>query len=320
MSMTDGLSATELERSIAKTLSWFSIFTFPLTTFEIHKWMFEPKRPFDLSDVCRVLETSEWLKKHVWRKNGFLGLKRIDGKVVDIDEWILKRKKGYIDSTKKMRALKRVGMYFRLFGSVRMVSAVNSIAWAQTQPKSDIDLFVVTKPNSIWFTRFFMVLPFMIFGARPISTDSNEKKRKNVFCFSFFLSEESLCMKKMQLDEDDYYLPLWIKSMIPILDHNQTLKKIRLENSWTNVYFPNAKFRSVHMLHHPNVFPPLLFSNPIFNRVCRIVQERRFPVSIRSLANKDTRVIISDSVLKFHDGDRRAVFRDEFKKRYASLV
>lgn len=318
--MTDELCVTELEQSIIKTLCWFSVFEYPITSFEIHKWLLEPKRPFDLSDVCRVLETSEWLKKYVWQKSGFFGLKLIDGKTVESDDWILKRQKGYLDTVKKMRVLKHVGIYFQLFGSVRMVSAVNSIAWSQTQPKSDIDLFVVTKPNSIWFTRFWMVLPFVILNARPMGQDSNLRSGKQVFCFSFFLSEDSLSMKQMQLDDEDYYLPLWIKSMIPILDRRQMLRKIRLENSWINKYIPNAQFRSVHVLHRPKYIPSLLFPTPISNHVYRKIQERRFPVSIRTLANKDTRVIVSDSVLKFHDGDRRAFFRDEFKKRLESLV
>jgi|GEM_PF-913626 len=47
-------------------------------------------------------------------------------------------------------------------------------------------------------------------------------------------------------------------------------------------------------------------------RWCRAFQERRFSSEVRALVNRDTRVIATDRMLKFHTSDRRAEYRDRW--------
>ena len=51
-----------------------------------------------------------------------------------------------------------------------------------------------------------------------------------------------------------------------------------------------------------------------FERLARRFQIRRFPTSIRALVNADTRVVVTDDVLKFHTDDRRVEFREAYEK------
>ena len=47
--------------------------------------------------------------------------------------------------------------------------------------------------------------------------------------------------------------------------------------------------------------------------------KKRLPLQLRKMANLDSRVVVTDEVLKFHDNDRRLQFRDAFEsllKRY----
>ena len=80
-------SEVELEKNILRTLCWFSLFAYPLTSFELWKWMLREegvwkgeydigareygfpkkneKKKWKLEDVLQILEKSEFLKKYL---------------------------------------------------------------------------------------------------------------------------------------------------------------------------------------------------------------------------------------------------------------
>lgn len=299
---------TDLEQSIVRTLCWFSVMRYPLTGFEIWKWLIEPARPYDLSEVYRVLEMSEWVKGKMETQGGRFIL------AGEKEEVVGTRAQKYLDSVKKFRKLRRAAIHFHLFSSVRAVSAVNSIAWWSTTEESDIDLFVVTKPRSIWSTRFWMVLPFMLMGARP------EDSKQDPFCFSFFATQNQLAMDDLRLKEGDHYFAFWLKSMVPLLDRDQNFRELEKMNAWADKILPNASSRSVHPLHRSlSPFPPF-HSFPPFESFYRSIQHKRFPHVIRHLANKDSRVVITDDMLKFHETDRRAEFERQYEKKVEAIM
>ncbi|MEK7452557.1 MAG: hypothetical protein AAB664_04410, partial [Patescibacteria group bacterium] len=67
---------TNLEQSILRTLCWFSVFDRPITRFEIWKWLLEPDRAYDLAEVYRTIESSEWIKERTVEKDGFYQLRK----------------------------------------------------------------------------------------------------------------------------------------------------------------------------------------------------------------------------------------------------
>lgn len=293
---------TDLEQSILRTLCWFAVFERPITGFEIWKWLIEPARAYDLSEVYRVLEGSEWVKARVVEEGGHFRLGGKGGVGVET------RSRNYLDAAKKFRKLRRASRYFRLFSSVRSVAAVNSIAWMNTNAQSDIDLFVVTKPKSIWSTRFWMVAPFIALRKRPGASDQDP------FCFSFFATSNALAMDHLRLKEGDHYFAFWLKSMVPMFDHDQYFEKLQNENTWADRMLPNASPRNVHPLHRSKRVPSIVPHTGILESFYRSISRKRFPLAIRNLANKDSRVVISDDMLKFHETDRRAEFEDAYRE------
>ncbi len=300
---------TDLEQSIVRALCWFAVFERPMTGFEIWKWLIEPVRAYDLSEVYRVLESSEWLKGKFEEHGGFY---RVIGVVPSSCESfkhaVETRSRNYLDATKKFRKLKRASHYFRLFSSARSVAAVNSIAWMNTNTESDIDLFVVTKPKSIWMTRFWMVVPFIVFRKRPGASNQDP------FCFSFFATSNALAMDHLRLKDGDHYFAFWLKSMVPMFDRDQNFERLQKENAWADHVLPNASLRRVHPLHKISLTFPTFPTFPIFQMFYRSISKKRFPIVIRDLANKDSRVIVSDDMLKFHETDRRAEFEDAYRE------
>lgn len=299
---------TDLEQSIGRTLCWFSVMQYPVTGFEIWKWLIEPARAYDLSEVFRALEMSEWVKGKIEEHDGRYVLKGGKKEIVEL------RAQKYLDSVKKFRKLRRAALHVCLFSNVRALFAVNSIAWWGTTEQSDIDLFVVTKPQSIWSTRFWVVLPFMLLGARP-----NDSKQ-DPFCFSFFASQNALAMNHLRLKEGDHYFAFWLKSMVPVLDRDQNFLELEKMNAWADRMLPNASSRSIHHLHRSYFTIPLFRSFPPFEFIYRSIQQKRFPAVIRHLANTDSRVVITDDMLKFHESDRRAEFEVAYREKVVELL
>ena len=56
---------TDLEKSIIKTIAYFDVFNFPLTTSEVWKWLYRPREKYTLQQVRDALASSDWLAERL---------------------------------------------------------------------------------------------------------------------------------------------------------------------------------------------------------------------------------------------------------------
>jgi len=180
---------TELERSIYATVAWFSLFEYPLTIFEIWKWLYKPagEVKMEMEEVYGALEKSAWLREHVVEDHGFWSLRKAPQKIE-------RRHERFLDALRKYGKLRFALRYISLIPTVRAVFAVNTLSWWNTRPESDIDLLVVAKPGTVWLTRLFVVAPFALLKRRP------KERGRDPFCFSFFVSEDALALASLHVD------------------------------------------------------------------------------------------------------------------------
>lgn len=306
------LKPSDLEQAIFRTVAWFSLSEYPVTGFEIWKWLLRPTVSYRLSEVLRVLEESCWLAARVHRNGGFFVLRSADPTpAFPLDkgmEMSALRHDRFLNAARKHKRLALALKYLGRIPTVRAIAACNTLAWSNTTETSDIDLFIITSPRRIWITRLLTALPFALMGLRPGSN------RRDPFCFSFFVTEEAGDLAPVQLHAEDIYLAQWIRSLVPVYGQ-QIFASLQTQNRWVHRIFPNAFPMAVARPRRQasrRAFPlPIGFFEPIL----RFMQQRHLPVRLRELANKDTRVIINDRILKFHDNDRRA----EFYSRWQAL-
>lgn len=109
---------------------------------------------------------------------------------------------------------------------LRMIAVVNSLSMYATHEGSDIDLFVITAKNRMWFVRVLMTLVFWLYGVWRYGEDITGN-----FCLSFFIEEDAMDMSRIAL-EDDIYLFFWISYMRPILVVGDTWDRFLAENTW----------------------------------------------------------------------------------------
>lgn len=292
---------TDLERSILHTVCWFAVHQYPVTSFELWKWLWFPCRPASLADVRRAVEESAWLGARLETAEGFFTLRGTDTAAL-----VAQRLAREGDARRKFRRLHRAMRFLAAVPTVRGVAAVNTLAWWHTRPESDIDLLVLADPGTLWLTRLLCVTPFALFGARP------GRALRDPFCFSFFLNAGQPGLKQLALFGGDPYLAYWTRSLVPLSGNWETY---HAANAWAGEMLPQARPRAPH----PRFTTPFLPS--VWSRLlgqlepwARRLQEARLPAALRLRANKDSSVVLTDQMLKFHETDRREEFRDRFQE------
>ncbi len=198
---------------------------------------------------------------------------------------------------------------------VRMISVVNSLSMNATDQDSDIDFFLIVQPGNIWFVRFFATLILWVCWVWRHGEDIAGN-----ICLSFFITTEAMNLEHIAI-KDDIYLAFWIEYMIPLYNQGQTYETFLEANTWrfTAIGEPSTWGVKIHTSHSSKFMK--IWGNIIqmFTRFCntliRSILKQR---TLRTYREKwsPQGVVISDSMLKFHDHDRRAIIRDEIMKKY----
>ena len=284
-----------LETSIYRTLAYFAYFKYPLTSFEIWKWLLEPGQPVSLFEVIQALEGSTWLPAKIKKYHGFYALG-------EVDVWHTDRHLRFLDAMRKYHKAERAVQLLGRLPWIDGVAVCNSLSWYQTKQDSDIDLFVITRPGRIWSARLLSTIPAILLRQRPGEAASDP------VCLSFFCTDQALNFEKLKIGSTDPYLAYWCRSLVPLVDHSGWMEKFEMQNSWLREVLPNAQFVRRASRFRPSVKFHLPWL-PLSERLAKQLQLERFPKVIRELMNIDTRVVVSAEMLKFHEHDARQQIR-----------
>ena len=307
-----------LRQSILNTIIYFDIFDYPLTAMELFQWLFGDYQlqatSYKLGDVLDALESSQYLKDRVSQKNGFYFLKWREAIVQT-------RLKRYNLAQRKYKRLLWISKILSYFPFVQMIAVCNTLAYNNTREESDIDLFIIAKESRVWLVRFLTVSFLTLLRLRPKPYNLKDK-----ICLSFFVDEKNLDLKKFAM-QNDIYLPFWIAQLVSVYQRENTYEKFLSQNKWVKENIQNAS--------KYNLNPARLVRNGLFKEIIKRVfefindqllfnlpsilakkyQNNIMPDHLRAMANKDTRVVINDSVLKFHDNDSREKYWNLFKQK-----
>lgn len=374
-----------IQQNILSTLAFFNIFQFPLTDFEIWKFILQQndKTPQESNiptgqeikrqnndllnsevSLFQIINALEELKKDgkVGEKNGFYAL--TIGNNFSIDEMAKIRMKRYRLSQKKFRRALWVSKILAGFPTIKMIAICNSLAISNADKSSDIDLFIITKKSKIWTTRFITLAILKMLGLRP-----RPNKSSNKICASFFISENNLnlenisfghgntslnplqrkTMKTMlassplkegagvcNISEEylhehlvDIYLLYWIATLIPIYNKEETYENFLEKNHWIRKYLPNIyanKPENEILLKDGSIFYKIMRGGiSLLNllsteRMTKWLQLKIMPEHLKRMANKNTNVIISNEILKFHDKDRRREYYEKWANNTKTII
>lgn len=306
--------------AILTTLAYFDTFDFALTPEEIFRFLWNEKA--DLQDCYGILR------------------KLADEGVVETKDsyyffpgrssTVKRRQESVVPTEDRLRRAQLATRLIRWVPFVRAIFVCNSVASEMAVAKSDIDFFIVTAEGRIWLVRFYANLILKLFGLR-----THEGHSAGHICLSFFVSEKNLNLAPWRIANDDIYLALWLKQLLPIYDPEQKMfKKIQNENTWVNELFPNANFgigKLPDEIFWRNGFIKKLKEWSLRGYIGNFLEKqlKRWQVlnlrpELKELANEGgVGVVLSDGILKFHSNDARAQIRKKWLEKcnvYAKIV
>lgn len=193
-----------------KTILYFSIFRHPLKIDEIHSYN-------SASDICDTANELEYfIEKGI--------LVKVDKfYVIDNDlDSVSIRLKGSLETREALIKASKRSKFISKFPFVEAVAVSGSLSKGYHDDNSDIDFFVITRPNRLWICRTLLMLfkKIFLFNSRKY------------FCINYFISSSNL-----EIEEKNRFTATELKTLIP-LRGKDVFKKFYSSNLWINDYFP----------------------------------------------------------------------------------
>lgn len=290
--MTNSLHEDKLAEEILKTFAFFDTFNYPLTSFEVWRLC---RVKVDYLDIVDVL-AKEFLSSRIDQVNGFHFFK---GRENIINE----RREFSILAEEKMRRARFALKLWRLVPGLKGVALCNNFYY---HSGSDVDLLIITDKESLWLTRVLITLITHVAGLRM-----DRKKIANQICLSFFISEEGLDLSPLMIPDGDPYFVYWFSFLDPLYDDG-VFKKLWEENEAIRQEIPNATFFDFSPFRSLSNKKRFLVSS-FLNNIARYFQRKRIDSKSVNTKNEANGVVISDTVLKFHENDRRREYRQRYE-------
>jgi predicted nucleotidyltransferase len=201
-------------------LAYYDIFSYPLTANEIYRNLGDNHTSPE--EIKRELENlSE--NRILYCKGEFYLLN-------NDDEYIKRREKGNELAEKRLKTARRVSGFISRFPFIRGILLSGSLSKGFMEEDSDIDYFVITHPNRVWFSRLMLMLFKKIFLF-------NSKK---IFCINYFVDAESL-----EIQEKNIFTATELVTLLPTFGPDM-YEELYKKNIWVKEFYPNFPKRETN--------------------------------------------------------------------------
>jgi len=308
---------TDTKKAILKTLAFFDIFSYPLTEMEVHKWLWEKKASF--SEVQVALEVLVNAEIVGYRD----GLYFMPGK----EQYIADRRRNYVRAETKYKKIRRAVKLLEIVPFIRFIGACNTLSILDFSEESDLDVFIIVKKGRLWMARLAATCIMFTTG-----NWRHGKKVKDRICLSFYITTDTLSLKHIALAGKDPYLTYWVTFIVPMLDRGVYTDFVRA-NKWILTVIPNmipyvslAKRRKVkesvvlRSIRKDVEWMLSTWFGDAIEKICRSIQRKKMEKREEEQGNRNRAIIISDSMLKFHEIDRRERYREQWYLRQKEFV
>lgn len=211
---------SSLSKNILQTIVYYDILNFPLTSFEVWKYLIAEKN-CTLGEIIEALD-SEDLKKRVEEFRGFYflrGRKKLVGERIQNDK----------NSIVKFEIAEKVARWLRFVPFMRMIAATGTLAMKNCEKNSDIDFFVVLEKGWIFTGRLLVTAMVHLLGKRRYG-----KKIKNRICLNYFVTIGSL-----EIERQDLFAANEYSFIYPLFGFNVFREFCEANLDWINKFKPN---------------------------------------------------------------------------------
>lgn len=238
-----------LPKKIISTLTYYDIMDFPMTSFEIWKYLIgnQEEKEIAMADVIRELE-GEKTKKHTEEYRGFYFLK---GR----KELVEKRLENNKISEIKFKKIRRAVVFLKFCPFVRMIAVTGTVAMKNADKKSDLDLLIAIEKGHMFCGRILVTLIAQILKKRR-----HKDKITDRLCLNYFVTTDSL-----EIDLKDIFSSSEYSFAFPLFGMRY-FRKFQERNKWIGNWKAN--------------FSPDKIAN------LKLVKDTNFSLAFRGLGEK----------------------------------
>ncbi len=232
-----------LSDRIISTIKFFDYQDYPLTAFEIERYLISDKSQLRdrLNDNFELVDESGVTSSPVHFDTILTQLTFMvdEGDLVELNGFyclpdrellIAQRLRNYRFGLVRERLVRKYTKFTRHIPFVRGVALLGSQALGHQSKNSDIDLFIITEPGHMWLARMLVTIYFQFTGARR-----HGNRISNRFCLNHYLSG----IQELHRDRNLYTAMEYIK-MRPLV-YPGTLSEFQQKNQpWLAAFFPNV--------------------------------------------------------------------------------
>lgn len=142
-----------------------------------------------------------------------------------------------------------INKYWKLYKSLPFIQEIflcNSISFNALKWDSDIDLFIITKQNSIRRARLFSAIFFKVLWLKR-----SMKNKKQKFCLSFYITQDSKNLYPIMLEKTDIYLTYRLAHLVSLYQES---------NKNESMYTKNKRFKEL-LPNHPQDYCINIWNN-----------------------------------------------------------
>jgi len=217
------MTPSKLEKAILLTVSYSSVFDFPLKKEEI-KWRLIGAQDFPPQNFEKILAKLV-KKKLLFEEAGFYFLKNSKKSIV------LRKKRKKI-ALKKRSDARRFADFAQKIPFIKAIIITGSLSTNNTDFNDDIDWLIITTKRRLWIVRPLVLLISILFGKRR---QKNGGHKDNSWCFNMFLEEGSLALPP---SKRNIYTAHEVCQADFIFDRGGMKRVFMVENRWLGKYLP----------------------------------------------------------------------------------
>lgn len=292
---------TQAEQAILTTLLYSDIFTFPVTKDELWKLLLTEKeirtRAFNkgLSSLTK--------SKKIIFQDGYYCL-------AGREFLIAKRKKYLSEVKKKMNSARLIANKLAVISTISFIGVSGGLAVGNVTETDDIDFFIIVKKNTLFVSRFLILLLLEGFGVRRTR---NQKDTANAICVNFLIDETSLAWEK---DNRDLYTAREIAQMRPLFVRDDMYHTFLKENMWIRQFVPNISFEESYVMKKQETL-----LTKVLERIFIHDQVESFfrVLQMSFMKRHQTREIMTKHILAFHPNDYRTKTLEQLKLKMQQI-
>ncbi|HAS00296.1 MAG: hypothetical protein US57_C0018G0006 [Candidatus Moranbacteria bacterium GW2011_GWC2_37_73] len=306
----------KLNKNILATVIYYDGFNYPLTAFEIWKYLirtdyYAPKNDvinISLSEVFGHLQDKS-LNKYIEHLNGFYFLK---GKKEIVEFRIANNK----TSTGKIKKLQRVVWWLRFLPFVRMIGITGALSMKNAKASSDWDLLIALKYGKIWTGRTVVTGALHLFKKRR-----HTSKVADRVCLNFFVTDQSLEVITKDLfsaSEYMFFFPLYGADVYTKFQiKNKWIRKIKPNYALGDIMPPKAMLDSFFSKRIREI-GEFVFASSWIENVLKKVEKKRI-MSNPKTHQEGSLIYANDDALVFLPNPHGPVVFEKFKEKIEQL-